>query len=455
MKRDLTAAVADIKDGRGSPLLLLFGDDFQVQEAGKAILDLLVPKDQRGFNFERFDGRSTPWDQVEAALMTPPFFPAKKMVWVENAPYFFPREQKGELGEQVLQLWNEGKKEDAAKLLIDLLVVEGWSQDQWERLEAASAGPLAELLDIDGREAREEAGALLAYCKNRGMDLNRRREAEGHRLFELLDQGLPEWDFLLLTASQVDRRTRLYKRFEEMEAVLSLGLERDRSGKLSRDRLLEFINDHLRQAGKTAEPQAREMILMRSGIELRALRQELNKLLLFVGDRASIRAQDVEIIFADRGQGWIFDLTRAIAGRDAVAALSELARLMAQGEHPLKLLGTIAGEMRRLLAARQLMERELRGHWKRGMTYPQFQQSVLQQGTPLLTRNPYADYMCFQRAETFSLDELRSYMENIYAADVRLKSSGSTPRLVMERMILGMCLGLRKGKGTQERRTDI
>jgi DNA polymerase III subunit delta len=453
VKRDLTTAVADIKNGKGLPLLLLFGDDFQVQEAGKTILDLLVPQDQRGFNFERFDGRSTPWDQVEASLMTPPFFPGKKVVWVENAPYFFSREQKGELGEQVLQLWNEGKQEDAAKLLIDLLVVEGWSQEQWERIEAASAGPLAGLLDIDGREAREEAEALLAYCKSRGMDLNRRKEAEGHRLFELLDQGLPEWDFLLLTAPQVDRRTRLYKRFEEIEAVLFLGLERDRSGKLSRDRLLEFVNEHLRQAGKTAEPQAREMILLRAGIELRALQHELNKLLLFVGERASIRAQDVEIIFGDRGQGWIFDLTRAIAGRDTVAALSELTRLMAQGEHPLKLLGTIASEVRRLLAARQLMERELRGHWRRGMTYPQFQQSVLKQGTPPLTRNPYADYMCFQRAETFSLGELRCCMENIYKADVRLKSSGSAPRLVMERMILSMCLGARKEKGPQETRT--
>jgi DNA polymerase-3 subunit delta len=149
----------------------------------------------------------------------------------------------------------------------------------------------------------------------------------------------------------------------------------------------------------------------------------------------------VETIFADRAEGWIFDLTRAIADRDAATALSQLARLMAQGEHPLKLLGTIAAEARRLLSARQLIDAELRGIWKRGMTYHQFQQQVLRQGTPLLTRNPYADYMCFQRADHFSLSELRGYMEGIYDADFRLKSSGSQPRLVMERLILGMCLG--------------
>jgi DNA polymerase III subunit delta len=197
------------------------------------------------------------------------------------------------------------------------------------------------------------------------------------------------------------------------------------------------------------------MILLRAVLDLRGLQQELNKLLLLVGDRASIRAQDVEVIFTDRGQGWIFDLTRAIAGRDAVAALAELARLMAQGEHPLKLLGTIASEVRRLLAARQLIERELRGRWKRAMTYAQFQQSVLGQGTPLLTRNPYADYMCFQRADDFSIGELHSHMESIYEADIRLKSSGNAPRLVMERMILGMCLGGHKRRAPLKRRREI
>jgi DNA polymerase-3 subunit delta len=253
----------------------------------------------------------------------------------------------------------------------------------------------------------------------------------------------------------VDRRTRIYKRFEELDAVLFLGMERDRTGKLSRDQLAEFINQQLRQAKKTIEPQAREMILLRAGPELRTLQQEINKLLLLVGERGGIRTQDVEAIFTDRGQGWVFDLTRAIADRDVIAALSELARLMNQGEHPLKLLGTIASEVRRLLAARQLMEGDLRGRWRRGMTYTQFQQSVLAQGTPLLTRNPYADYMCFQRADGFSLSELHSHMEGIYEADVRLKSSGNTPRLVMERMILSMCLGRQREKIAPQRRRII
>ncbi|MDZ4343180.1 MAG: hypothetical protein U1E51_12195, partial [Candidatus Binatia bacterium] len=75
MKRDFSAAVADIENGKGPRLLMLFCDDLKVQQACKTVVDLLVPENQRGFNLERLDGRAATWDQIEASLMTPPFFP--------------------------------------------------------------------------------------------------------------------------------------------------------------------------------------------------------------------------------------------------------------------------------------------------------------------------------------------------------------------------------------------
>jgi DNA polymerase-3 subunit delta len=440
VKRDLAAVIGDIKTDKGPPLLLVFGDDLQVQETCNTIIDLLVPQSQRSFNLERFDGRAVTWDRLEASLLTPPFFPGKKVLWVENVPYFFSREQKGELGEQVLRLWSEGKKDEASRLLLDLLAVEGWTQEQWDQLESFSSGPFMELLDLERPDARNEAEALLKYCRSRGMNLSARRGAEDQRLAEWLERGLPDWNFILLTAVQVDRRTRLYKRLEEIGAAFYIGMERDRSGKVNRETLMEFIIQRLRIAGKTLDSQARELILVRASDDLRRLSQELQKLALYVGDRTPIRAEDITAIFTDEGADWIFDLTKAIGDREAVAALAHLGRLIAQGEHPLKLLGLIAGEVRRLFSARQLLENELRGCWRRGMTYAQYQQNVNKQKVPMLTRNPYADYMCFQRADKFSLGALRRYMDEIYAADLRLKSSGGNPRLVMERLILEMCL---------------
>ena len=450
MKRDLKSVLADLKAGRGPQLLLVFGDELQVAESCRAILNQLVPAEHRGFNLERFDGRAASWEQIESSLMTPPFFHGRKLLWVENAPYFYSREQKGELSESILELWRDGKREDAAKLVIDLLVLEGWSQEQWNSLDGTPIRPFLNLFGAGRGEDQDTAEALLAFCKTQPVDLGNRKRAEAHRLAILLDQGLPDWSFLLLTAVQVDRRTRLFKRFEELGALLYLSLERDRTGRISRESLLEFVSQRLRQAGKNVEPLAREMILARAGDDLRGVQQELEKLLLFIGGRSTLRSEDVELMFADQGEGWIFDLTRALGDRDAAAALAHLARLIGQGEHPLKILATVAAEVRRLLSARQLLTGDMAKFWRRGMTYQQFQQGVLKQGRSMLGRNPYADYMCLQRAERFSLAELRSFMERLLEADLRLKSSGAQPRIVLEQLFLQMCLGLRRRRLASE-----
>ena len=443
MKQELEAVLAEIRKGEEPSLLLLHGDDYQVHAASKALLDLLVPPERRAFNLEQFDGRVAPWDEIEAALMTPPFLPGTKTVLVENAPYFLSREHKGEVGARVLQLWGEGKKDEAAKLFLDLLIVEGWTQERWERSQDSTSGAeLAELLGGDGRELKEEVEGLLLFCRNSGMELSQRRGGEGHRLMELLEQGLPPWDVLLITAN-VDRRTRLYKRFEEKGSVLDLSIGREKSGRMSREALAEFLDQRLKEGGKKIEAQAQGMILARAGAELWAVHQELEKLFLYVGEEPWIKVKDVEEVFLDQGEAWVFDLTKAIVERDSIEALGRLVRLMSQENHPLQLLGVIAGEVRRLLAARQLIDGELRQKWARGMTYPQFQKSVLQGGPPLVTRTPFGDYMAFQKADNFTTAKLLRYLEEVYQADIRLKSTGHPPRMVMERLILEMCRPLR------------
>ncbi|MEK6614396.1 MAG: DNA polymerase III subunit delta, partial [Candidatus Binatota bacterium] len=434
MKQELEAVLAKIRKGQEPSLLLLHGDDYQVHAASKALLDLLVPPERRAFNLEQFDGRVAPWDEIEAALMTPPFLPGTKTVLVENAPYFLSREHKGEVGARVLQLWGEGKKDEAAKLFLDLLIVEGWTQERWERSQDSTSGAeLAELLGGDGRELKEEVEGLLLFCRNSGMELSQRRGGEGHRLMEFLEQGLPPWDVLLITAN-VDRRTRLYKRFEEKGSVLDLSIGREKSGRMSREALAEFLDQRLKEGGKKIEAQARGVILARAGAELWAVHQELEKLLLYVGEEPWIKVKDVEEVFLDQGEGWVFDLTKALAARDSVAALSHLLRLLSQGHHPLALLAPIASEVRRLMAARQLIEGELRERWKAGMSYPQFQKSMLHDGVAPLPGNPYFVYMSFKSADNFTLKELVRYLGLLYQTDIRLKSTGHPPRMVMERL---------------------
>jgi len=441
VKTNLESLLSDIRAGKTFALFLLHGDDFQVHAAAQALLDALVPPENRSFNLERFDGRSASWDQIEAALMTPPFFPGAKLVWVENAPYFSSPETKDEIGEKALKLLGEGRRDEAARVLLERLRLEGWTQERWERVEPRnSAHEIAGLLGDAGKETLREIEALLDFCREQGLALKQRSGSESDRLAALADQGLPPWGALLVTAAQVDRRMRQYKKFAEKGNVLDLAVERDRAGKLNREVLAQWLDRSVREAGKKSiDARAREMILARAGTDLRAFQQEVAKLLLYVGDEPGVTAKDVEAIFLDQGEGWVFDLTKALSARDSVAALDQLSRLMAQGNHPLAFLGPIASEVRKIFLARELMGGEKGRRLNSRMTYDQFKEALFPQVSPPLPANPFAAYMSFKNADTFTAAELARYLKLIYQADIRLKSSGNSPRIVMERLILEMC----------------
>lgn len=443
MKYGIDNLLVRLRQGGGPSCLLIHGDDFQVHEAIKSILDLVAPVEQRSLAVERFDARTTRWVEIEASLMTPPLFAAKKTVLLEDVPYFLPRGHKADLRERAVQLWREGKEEEAARQFLDLLLSIGWTQETWEQLGMPlRAHELEELFGSDGEELRDEAEALVAYCRTRGWAPTEQGSGEGQRLMELLEHGPPPWALILMTAAQVDRRSRLYKRFADEGAALDLAVAKEKSGRISRETLRDFLRRRLREAGKTIDSQAQELIVDRAGDALWAVHQEVEKLLLYVGDRASVGVEDAAEVVLDLSEGWIFDLTRAIGERDSLAALGHLERLLSQGDHPLRLLAVIAGEVRRILAARQLIETELRQSWRPEMSFEQFQRSVLKQGPALLTRSPYGDYQTFKSADRFTTAGLVRILERIYEADVRLKSSSHPPRLVLERLVLEMCRGL-------------
>ena len=133
----------------------------------------------------------------------------------------------------------------------------------------------------------------------------------------------------------------------------------------------------------------------------------------------------------------IFDLTDALTARNALAALAQVARLMAQGSHPLALLGPIASAVRRLLIARQFIDQETR-RVKRRMSPDELVRNMPEETTRMLS-NPKAAYHAVMKAQSFTTKKLARDLELVYETDFRLKSSNHSRRITMERLILGLC----------------
>ena len=436
MAQDLETLLKALREGGGPAIMLLHGDEFRVRGASRAILNLIAPDADRALGTSVFDGRSAPWDEIEASLMTPSLFVSACTVVVENVPWFAPAERKVDLLDKSLNLWEEGRRDDSGRAFMALLRSEGWTRERW--LEAADASELAGTVK-DYRAHAREIQAVWQYCREQNLTPGNPKTDEQGRILQLLERGLPDGCRLLLLAPQVDKRGRGYKQLTRQGCVVDLSVERDRSGRIRRESLAAFLDQRLRRARKRIDPQAREVVLSRCGNELWAVDQEIEKLLLYVGEAETVAVSDVEEIFTDQSESWVFDLTDSLGERDALQALGFLRRLMANGEYPLRVLGAIASQVRRLLSARQLLDHELARVWRQRMSYTEFQQRVPADTEGLPTKSPYANYLTLQRAERFTLPELKGFLRLIQETDERLKSSGHQPQAVMERLILEMC----------------
>ena len=158
----------------------------------------------------------------------------------------------------------------------------------------------------------------------------------------------PAFATLVFVATDVDRTRRFTKRLVEKAQVVTFGGIRSdpRAGSYgagaASGAAQKFVQAEMAREGRTIEPAAVKMLVDRSGEDISKLRGDLERLLLFVGDRKSISAADVEEVAADGAtvkDDWA--VTNALGAGDAARGLRELSLRFERGDSPHMIVGQL------------------------------------------------------------------------------------------------------------------
>ena len=153
---------------------------------------------------------------------------------------------------------------------------------------------------------------------------------------------------LVFVATEIDRTRRFTKKLVEKAQVVTFGGIRTepRSGPAGAGAAAagarKFVLDEMAREGRTMEPAAVKMLVDRSGEDISKLRGDLERLLLYVGDRKTIGAADVEEVAADNAtvqDDWA--VTNAVGAGDAARGLRELALRFERGDSPHAIVGQL------------------------------------------------------------------------------------------------------------------
>ncbi|MGV8075392.1 MAG: DNA polymerase III subunit delta [Syntrophobacteraceae bacterium] len=183
-----------------------------------------------------------------------------------------------------------------------------------------------------------------------------------------------------------------------------------------------------RHHGKTLTLQAAVFLVEQVGTEMHSLMVELEKLSAYTGDREKIETEDVRQIVGAHRSFPVFDLIRYIGQGQTRKSVNCLRKLMSAGEAPLAILGLLARQVRILWQVKDAIER--------GLSAQQMGKQLNLYGAVLKS------YM--QQVSLFSVDDLRRMHRSLRETDLALKSTGTSPEVMLEALVLKLCLNKQK-----------
>jgi DNA polymerase III subunit delta len=189
-----------------------------------------------------------------------------------------------------------------------------------------------------------------------------------------------------------------------------------------------WIRDYVARAGCFIEPQSAAYLVGMVGVDLMRISTELDKLISYAGEKGRIGNPEIDELVLNSREHSNFELTDAILDGDRRRALNLLDRIYANAsERPetlsLLILGAIAANYRKMLAAKELM--------RQNAPNAEVAKAV---GMP-----PFAVTRFNERVRKIDTERILRGIARIAETDVALKTSLATPRLQIEALVFELC----------------
>ena len=193
---------------------------------------------------------------------------------------------------------------------------------------------------------------------------------------------------LILVATTVDKRTKLFKLLQKEAAIVECGALVDLAD------AERWVRTRVAAADGVIDPAAARLVAQRAGVDVKRLRADVDRLLLYTLGQKQITVEDVREVVGPAALQDDWAMTNAIEAGQAAEALRQLALMFDAGAPAEKILGQLGWLVR--------------------------------------TKFP-----------ALAAADVRPAIEALFRTDLDLKRSAGDPRVLIERLIVELCAGKR------------
>lgn len=185
--------------------------------------------------------------------------------------------------------------------------------------------------------------------------------------------------------------------------------------------IASWIKKEAKALGKPITDAAAQKLLAISGGQMREIRSELEKIIIFAGDKKAVDESDVEGAGLDCKEETVFGLSDAIGVKDMKKAFQVYSKL--EHEYPAQVLGAITRQIRILLKIKALKRKGVSDQALASMA-----------GIP-----PYFVGKYVASSKRFSEAELKRAYKRLFEADTDLKTGRVPQAHVVPNLIIDLC----------------
>jgi DNA polymerase III subunit delta len=256
---------------------------------------------------------------------------------------------------------------------------------------------------------------------------------------------------LLVSAGKVDKRKTFYKTLEKIGNVQSF----DAWSIDDKDWFFEaeeLCRRELDARGKSISDNALAELVNNIGPNRRQMTSEIEKLALYLGDRAEVALADVRAIITRNKQARAFALAEALGDRDLPRLLRTLDEELWEmkfdsAKSEIGILYGLISKVRAMIFVKEMM----REGWIKGdIDYPRFKSQIervppdkLPQDKRFnpLSVNPYILYKAVPQAKKYTIEELVRAMDLLLQCNQRLIFSSLDGQLVLQQTLVQIVRG--------------
>ncbi|MBY6178267.1 DNA polymerase III subunit delta [Staphylococcaceae bacterium DP2N0-1] len=191
---------------------------------------------------------------------------------------------------------------------------------------------------------------------------------------------------------------------------------------MSEEEIKKWIQSKLNENFKDIKQDELNMFIELTGVNFNIVSQELDKLMLFLGDRPTINKDDVNQIINRSLEQNVFLLTEYIQKRQKNKAIQLVKDLINMKEEPIKLLALITSNYRLYYQCKLLSQKGYSG----------------QQIAKTVNVHPYRVKLALGQVRHYQLEDLLNIIDSCAETDYKLKSSYMDKQLILELFILSL-----------------